>query len=184
MKKILFGLATAMVLSIPIQVMAATYNINETLTGTFLYGVQADGTGDMTHSLVAADPVHTLNTSFSFTNVNGSPFSTGGIFTESFGGGDATYGTFTFTSLTGGNGTSSFTGLFNVTGGTGLYSGAVGSGAMSGTDTWYTQVSGTSIHTSIGSFTTPVPEPETYGMLLVGLGLMGFTVRRRKNAQA
>lgn len=28
---------------------------------------------------------------------------------------------------------------------------------------------------------TPVPEPETYAMLLAGLGLMGFTARRRKN---
>lgn len=28
---------------------------------------------------------------------------------------------------------------------------------------------------------TPVPEPETYAMLLAGLGLIGFTARRRKN---
>jgi len=27
---------------------------------------------------------------------------------------------------------------------------------------------------------TPVPEPETYGMMLAGLGLMGFVARRRK----
>ena len=29
-----------------------------------------------------------------------------------------------------------------------------------------------------------VPEPETYGMMLMGLGLMGFVARRRKNSQA
>ena len=29
---------------------------------------------------------------------------------------------------------------------------------------------------------TPVPEPETYGMMLAGLGLMGFVARRRKSA--
>ena len=29
-----------------------------------------------------------------------------------------------------------------------------------------------------------VPEPETYGMMLLGLGLMGFVARRRKNGQA
>ena len=29
---------------------------------------------------------------------------------------------------------------------------------------------------------TPVPEPETYAMLLVGLGLLGFVARRRKLA--
>ena len=27
---------------------------------------------------------------------------------------------------------------------------------------------------------TPVPEPETYGMMLAGLGLLGFLARRRK----
>ncbi|WP_374049964.1 FxDxF family PEP-CTERM protein [Nitrosomonas sp. sh817] len=27
---------------------------------------------------------------------------------------------------------------------------------------------------------TPVPEPETYAMLLAGLGLVGFMARRRK----
>jgi hypothetical protein len=28
---------------------------------------------------------------------------------------------------------------------------------------------------------SPVPEPETYGMMLVGLGMLGFTARRRKD---
>lgn len=30
---------------------------------------------------------------------------------------------------------------------------------------------------------SPVPEPETYGMLLLGLGLLGLSVRRRKIGQ-
>lgn len=30
---------------------------------------------------------------------------------------------------------------------------------------------------------SPVPEPETYGMMLLGLGLMGFIARRRKSKQ-
>ncbi len=30
---------------------------------------------------------------------------------------------------------------------------------------------------------TAVPEPETYGMMMVGLGLMGFMVRRRNNKE-
>ena len=29
----------------------------------------------------------------------------------------------------------------------------------------------------------PVPEPETYGMLLAGLGLIGFAMRRRKSVK-
>lgn len=33
-------------------------------------------------------------------------------------------------------------------------------------------------------FTTPVPEPETYAMLLAGLGLLGFAARRRKQQAA
>jgi hypothetical protein len=30
----------------------------------------------------------------------------------------------------------------------------------------------------------PVPEPATYGMMLGGLGVLGFLARRRKNNQA
>jgi hypothetical protein len=33
---------------------------------------------------------------------------------------------------------------------------------------------------SVPPVVTPVPEPETYAMLLAGLGLIGFMVRRRK----
>ena len=31
-------------------------------------------------------------------------------------------------------------------------------------------------------YLTPIPEPETYAMLLAGLGLMGFVARRRKQS--
>lgn len=48
-------------------------------------------------------------------------------------------------------------------------SGLAFSGATIGVDT-------------IPTTTTPVPEPETYEMLLAGLGLMGFMVRRKKSA--
>jgi len=30
----------------------------------------------------------------------------------------------------------------------------------------------------------PIPEPETYAMMLAGLGLMGFVARRRKQKEA
>ena len=36
-------------------------------------------------------------------------------------------------------------------------------------------------HDAAGYVTTPIPEPETYAMLLAGLGLMGLVARRRKN---
>jgi hypothetical protein len=37
---------------------------------------------------------------------------------------------------------------------------------------------------AVGHFTAAVPEPETYGMLMAGLGLIGFMARRKKQAAA
>jgi hypothetical protein len=37
---------------------------------------------------------------------------------------------------------------------------------------------------NVSLIATPVPEPETYAMLLAGLGLVGATVKRRKAKQA
>lgn len=50
---------------------------------------------------------------------------------------------------------------------------------------YYLQVSGTMVSDTAGSFggavmLQPVPEPETYGMMLAGLGLVGWMARRRK----
>ncbi len=43
-------------------------------------------------------------------------------------------------------------------------------------------LAGSGTHFAMDNLTinAPVPEPETYGMLLVGLGLVGFAARRRK----
>ena len=38
--------------------------------------------------------------------------------------------------------------------------------------------------TNVASYVSAVPEPETYAMLLAGLGLVGFAARRRKNKAA
>ena len=53
---------------------------------------------------------------------------------------------------------------------------------------YYLQVSGSLVSNTSGSFggsmmLTPVPEPETYGMLLAGLGVVGMIARRRKAAK-
>ena len=53
---------------------------------------------------------------------------------------------------------------------------------------YYLQVSGSLVSATSGSFggsvmLTPVPEPETYGMLLAGLGVVGMLARRRKSAR-
>jgi hypothetical protein len=53
---------------------------------------------------------------------------------------------------------------------------------------YYLQVSGRMVSTTAGSFggvvnLVPVPEPETYGMMLGGLGLLGFLARRRPSKQ-
>lgn len=53
---------------------------------------------------------------------------------------------------------------------------------------YYLQVSGSLMSDSAASFggavmLAPVPEPETYGMMLAGLGVLGFMARRRKSRQ-
>jgi len=49
-----------------------------------------------------------------------------------------------------------------------------------GADGQHTGVDAGFIVSSIASVTvTPVPEPETYAMLLAGLGLVGFAARRK-----
>ena len=54
---------------------------------------------------------------------------------------------------------------------------------------YYLQVSGTVVSNQEASYSgqlalNPVPEPETYGMMLGGLGVLGFLARRRKAKQA
>jgi hypothetical protein len=53
---------------------------------------------------------------------------------------------------------------------------------------YYLQVSGSLVSDTAASFggavmLAPVPEPETYGMLLGGLGVLGWLARRRKAQQ-
>ncbi len=72
--------------------------------------------------------------------------------------------------------------------GTSLQSGAIDVWTVTAdnlaTGSYYLQVSGTMVSDTSGSFggavmLAPVPEPATYGMMLAGLGLVGFMARRR-----
>lgn len=58
---------------------------------------------------------------------------------------------------------------------------------LAGGGPYYYEVSGKATGSSGGFYVltsalTPVPEPETYGMLLAGLGLMGIVARRRSKS--
>jgi hypothetical protein len=76
--------------------------------------------------------------------------------------------------------------------GTALQSGAtdvwrVAGGNLSSGD-YYLRVNGTMVSNDAASFggavmLMPVPEPETYGMMLGGLGVLGYLARRRKAKQ-
>jgi choice-of-anchor A domain-containing protein len=71
----------------------------------------------------------------------------------------------------------------SVTGGSGVINGNVI------VDSWSSSVQINANHffkpvNVQGYATAPVPEPESYAMLLAGLGLMGFIARRRKQAAA
>jgi hypothetical protein len=75
-----------------------------------------------------------------------------------------------------------------VASGTALHSGAIDVWTLThdnlAVGTYYVQVSGKMMSATSGSFggavmLAPVPEPATYGMMLAGLGLVGFMARRR-----
>ncbi|HEX5344551.1 MAG TPA: choice-of-anchor A family protein [Duganella sp.] len=66
-----------------------------------------------------------------------------------------------------------------------------GQGVINGNvvvDSWASQVQINATNyfhaTSLTGFINAVPEPETYAMLLAGLGMIGFTARRRQKATA
>jgi hypothetical protein len=76
------------------------------------------------------------------------------------------------------NGSSSMTGAVDVW--------TISADALA-TGNYYLQVSGTLVSNAGASFggsvaLNPVPEPETYGMMIAGLGVLGFLARRRKAA--
>jgi hypothetical protein len=91
----------------------------------------------------------------------------------------------------GGTGTGGTLGDTLVSSGTSLHSGemdvwTLSSDSLAAGD-YYVLVSGNMVSDTSASFggavmLAPVPEPETYGMMLAGLGVLGFLARRRKQA--
>jgi hypothetical protein len=94
----------------------------------------------------------------------------------------------------GGSGTGGTAGDTLVTSGTSSMTGAMDVWTLSSDNltagSYYVLVSGNLVSDTSGAFggavmmspTAPVPEPETYGMMLAGLGVLGFLARRRKQA--
>jgi hypothetical protein len=91
----------------------------------------------------------------------------------------------------GGTGTGGTAGDTLVSTGTSLQSGSMDVWTLSGDNLqagdYYVLVGGNLVSDTSASFggavmLAPVPEPETYGMMLAGLGVLGFLARRRKQA--
>lgn len=91
----------------------------------------------------------------------------------------------------GGTGTGGTAGDTLVSTGSSLQSGEIDVWTLSSDNLnagdYYVLVSGNLVSDTAASFggavmMAPVPEPETYGMMLAGLGVLGFLARRRKQA--
>jgi hypothetical protein len=94
----------------------------------------------------------------------------------------------------GGTGTGGTAGDTLVTAGSSLQTGSMDVWTLSSDNltagNYYVLVSGNLVSETSASFggavmlspMAPVPEPETYGMMLAGLGVLGFLARRRKPA--
>lgn len=74
-----------------------------------------------------------------------------------------------------------YAGTFIFTGGTGVFAGIAGGGRFTGQETYATYAIDIVSKTVQGSFTLPVPEPETWGMMAAGLVLVSGIARRRQS---
>jgi len=188
LKKLLIKLAGfSLVALASFSASAATYSFDDVYTGTFVDVGTGPivGTGhlDTTLTLLTANSADSLQYAsglFSQTFYDHATFCpVDCTFTATAKNGDHLFGTFAFTSLTTPdvNGVSTFAANTLFTGGDGLFTGATGTGSISGTNDWATL---TATQFNLATITTPVPEADTSAMMLMGAGLMGFIARRRK----
>ena len=187
---------------------AATYQVEQTYSGLFSQTVTEVDTGLGYNNILYKTTVNllptnlvsgdaslfstslTTSTEFLF-NVATSVLSCAGVcqFTETLKNGDTIFGTI----LSNGPYATEanvdpaiaspfskiwYTGDLMITGGTGLFAGATGYGTYKGVDDYTTMTQTLTSKFSV----TPVPEPEGFAFLLVGLGLMGVMVRRNRKA--
>ncbi len=175
-----------------ISANAAVYIVNENFTGSYVLSDLGSGHFSVVHneifssltsgdsSLFSSSFTSTISNADSSDSTGSSWCAAGCSYTETLKTGDTLSGLFSFNNIQGLNGGISYSGLLNITGGTGLFAGATGSGTFSGFD----DAGGLTTAHNLNFTVTSVPEPETYGMMLVGLGLMGFVARRRKESQS
>jgi hypothetical protein len=174
---------------------AATYNLDEIISGqwnfvspdnySYSYGAGTFISGD---SLLL-----NLGTTATAAYAPGTFNCISCSYTSSLLGGGSVFGSFTVDSsafvVNGSNPSQvdlNFFDTFTIDGGTGVFAGASGGGTLTGTHfgallAGIPQASGPSTeHVTFSLTTAPVPEPETYAMVLAGLGLIGFKARRGK----
>lgn len=180
MKKTLLAIALASAVG---TVQAATINLND---GSFPYDLGADPTDanaySVTHGVTSFYDVFT----FSLTTASDTISSAVSLLLPGIGGNPSSYeidnGTLTLFSDPDGDGALGVnaqlaTTVFGDTNGV-LTANNVAAG------TYFWAVAGDAVGTNGGLYlysanTTAVPEPETYAMMLAGLGLIGFIGRRR-----
>lgn len=142
----------------------AMNNNGATFADHFTFSVT--GTTSMNFDAIVSSISRTADTGLDFS----------GLSLYRVGGGTGTGGTAGDTLIT--NGSSMSTGQMDVW--------TLSSDNLTAGD-YYVLVSGNLVSDTSASFggavmLAPVPEPETYGMMLAGLGVLGFLARRRKQA--
>lgn len=83
-----------------------------------------------------------------------------------------------FKEIAGSNTVYEYAGWFEYTGGTGVFEGITGGGTFIGRETYPSPFDQVLSKTVQGSFALPVPEPETWAMMVAGLALVAGMSRR------